>query len=398
MKDKIKDIIDRATELRNGGMSDLDIARFVHIELGNILIYDNSYTENYNKESNEDLTNISRKRQEMLLGKKTDVSDKAQICKGMAEIYVAILNKVGINSKVIGVESKGDVDGDIRDDGTTVEVPESYDCSFDDNFEIITGKNEKSNNYTSQHYYGTFEIDGVEYIQDFLIDNALFRIKVGEASLNDNIPGLCIMEDYKARSRQSLPLADEYIKGVQADYEEYTNEPNVERTFQFLFEQLKSHNENFGFEESKDFFLLISKIILPRDFNPKEDLKIVNLLKENQSTCDIVSIYCYNGINYLLRGGDESTTVRNTLGEISTSQIKTLLSQGFEPRKKSERENSDMLNLKELLTERQSNISMKAVVSNAITSGVAIEDVQRIDNVEIRELQENLVEGVSKDD
>ena len=54
MKDKIKDIIDRATELRNGGMSDLDIARFVHIELGNILIYDNSYTENYNKESNED--------------------------------------------------------------------------------------------------------------------------------------------------------------------------------------------------------------------------------------------------------------------------------------------------------------------------------------------------------
>ena len=57
-----------------------------------------------------------------------------------------------------------------------------------------------------------------------------------------------------------------------------------------------------------------------------------------------------------------------------------------------------MLNLKELLTERQSNISMKAVVSNAITSGVAIEDVQRIDNVEIRELQENLVEGVSKDD
>ena len=377
MKDKVKDIIDRATELRRSGTSDLDIAKFVHIELGKILIYDNRYTANYNKESNEDLTQTSRKRQEMLLGKKTDVSEKAQICKGMAEIYVAILNAVGINSKVIGVESKGDVDGDIRDDGTTVEVPESYDCSFDDNFEIITGKNEKSNNYTSQHYYGTFEIDGVEYIQDFLIDNALFRIKVGEASLNDNIPGLCIMEDYKARSRQSLPLADEYIKGVQADYEEYTNEPNVERTFQFLFEQLKSHNENFGFEESKDFFFL---------------------LKENQSTCDIVSIYCYNGINYLLRGGDESTTVRNTLGEISTSQIKTLLSQGFEPRKKSERENSDMLNLKELLTERQSNISMKAVVSNAITSGVAIEDVQRIDNVEIRELQENLVEGVSKDD
>lgn len=392
MKDKVKDIIDRATKLRNSGISDLDIARFVHIELGNILIYDNSYTANYNKESNEDLTNISRKRQEMLLGKKTDVSDKAQICKGMAEIYVAILNKVCITSKVIGVECKGDVDGDIRDNGTTIDVPESYDCFFDDNFEITTLKNEKSNNYSSQHYYGIFEIDGIEYVQDFLIDNALFRIKVGEASLNDNTPGLCRIEDYKTRSMQSLPFADDYIERVQADYEEYTNEPNAERTFQFLFEQLKSHNENFGFEESKDFFWSIAKKILPRDFNPR-DLKVVNLLKENQSTCDIVSIYSYNGINYLLRGGDESTTVRNALGKISTSQIETLLSQGFETRKK-----SDMVTLNELQTGCQSNISMKAVVSNAITSGVTIEDVKKIDNVEIREAQENRIEGVSRDD
>ena len=131
---------------------------------------------------------------------------------------------------------------------------------------------------------------------------------------------------------------------------------------------------------------------MPRDFNPR-DLKVVNLLKENQSTCDIVSIYSYNGINYLLRGGDESTTVRNALGKISTSQIETLLSQGFETRKK-----SDMVTLNELQTGCQSNISMKAVVSNAITSGVTIEDVKKIDNVEIREAQENRIEGVSRDD
>ena len=49
---------------------------------------------------------------------------------GMAEIYVAILNAVGINSKVIGVESKGDVDGAIKEDGTTIDVPKIYDCSF----------------------------------------------------------------------------------------------------------------------------------------------------------------------------------------------------------------------------------------------------------------------------
>ena len=41
MKDRVNSIIDRATELRNSGTSDLNIAKFVHIELGKILIYDN---------------------------------------------------------------------------------------------------------------------------------------------------------------------------------------------------------------------------------------------------------------------------------------------------------------------------------------------------------------------
>lgn len=391
MKDRVNYIIDRATELRNSGTSDLNIAKFVHIELGKILIYDNRYTANYNKENNEDLTQISKKRQEMLLGKKTDIYDKAQICKGMAEIYVAILNKVGITSKVIGVENKGDVDGDIRDDGTTIDVPESYDCSFDDNLEIITEKNEKNNNHSSQHYYGIFTIDGFEYVQDFLIDSALFRIKVGEAYLNENTPGLCLKEDYKERSKQNLPLANDYIERVQADYKEYTNEPNAERTFQFLFEQLKRHNEDFGFEESKDFFLSISKKILPIDFDPK-DLKIVNLLKEDPSNCDIVSIYGYNGVNYLLRGGDESTTVRDTIGKISTGQIENLLFHGFEPRKK-----SDTLSLNEVL-EQQLSLSMKNIISNAIIQGIATEDVKRIDNIEQQKVRGNQIEGVTQND
>ena len=391
MKDRVNYIIDRATELRNSGTSDLNISKFVHIELGKILIYDNRYTANYNKENNEDLTQISKKRQENLLGKKTDIYDKVQICKGMAEIYVAILNKVGITSKVIGVENKGDVDGDIRDDGTTIDVPESYDCSFDDNLEIITEKNEKNNNHSSQHYYGIFTIDGFEYVQDFLIDSALFRIKVGEAYLNENTPGLCLKEDYKERSKQNLPLANDYIERVQADYKEYTNEPNAERTFQFLFEQLKRHNEDFGFEESKDFFLSISKKILPIDLDPK-DLKIVNLLKEDPSNCDIVSIYGYNGVNYLLRGGDESTTVKDTIGKISTGQIENLLFHGFEPRKK-----SDTLSLNEVL-EQQLSLSMKNIISNAITQGIATEDVKRIDNIEQQKVRGNQIEGVTQND
>ena len=392
MEDKIKSIIDKATELKKRGISDLYIAKLVHIELGKILIYDNNYTANFNKEDDKEPTQITKDRQAMILGEKTDIFKKSQVCRGMAEIYVAILNKIGINSKVMGIEKKGDVEGALREDGTIIDVPEIYDCSFNDNLEIITGKNEKSNGYISSHYCAKVEIDGLEYIQDFLIDSALFRIKVGEASINDSIPGFCLKENYESRAKQSLPLAPEYIEKIQSEYEKYTNEPNTEQTFQFLFEQLKRYDKDFGFEESKDFFLSISKRILPKDFNP-QNFKIVNLLKESQSTCDIISIYNYNGINYLLRGGAESTSVKYDLGQISVSQIETLISQGFETRKK-----SDELTLNESIIDRRSNISMKAVVSNAINQGITIEDVARSDNEEYRNMQEFQIEGVTKDD
>lgn len=393
MEDKIKSIIDKATELKKRGISDLYIAKLVHIELGKILIYDNNYTANFNKEDDKEPTQITKDRQANILGEKTDIFKKSQVCRGMAEIYVAILNKIGINSKVMGIEKKGDVEGALREDGTIIDVPEIYDCSLNDNLEIITGKNEKNNGYISSHYCAMVEIDGLDYIQDFLIDSALFRIKVGEASINDSsIPGFCLKENYESRTKQSLPLSPEYIEKLQSEYEKYTNEPNTEQTFQFLFEQLKRYDKDFGFEESKDFFLSISKRILPKDFNP-QNLKIVNLLKESQSTCDIISIYNYNGINYLLRGGTESTSVKYDLGQISIGQIETLISQGFEARKK-----SDELTLNESIIDSRPNISMKEVVSNAITQGITIEDVARSDNEEYRNMQEFQIEGVTKDD
>ena len=395
MEDKIKSIIDKATELKKRGISDLYIAKLVHIELGKILIYDNNYTANFNKEDDKEPTQITKDRQAMILGEKTDIFKKSQVCRGMAEIYVAILNKIGINSKVMGIEKKGDVEGALREDGTIIDVPEIYDCSLNDNLEIITGKNEKNNGYISSHYCAMVEIDGLDYIQDFLIDSALFRIKVGEASINDSsIPGFCLKENYESRTKQSLPLSPEYIEKLQSEYEKYTNEPNTEQTFQFLFEQLKRYDKDFGFEESKDFFLSISKRILPKDFNP-QNLKIVNLLKESQSTCDIISIYNYNGINYLLRGGTESTSVKYDLGQISIGQIETLISQGFEARKK-----SDELTLNESIIDSRPNISMKEVVSNAITQGITIEDVARSDNEEYRNRnkQEFQIEGVTKDE
>lgn len=82
------------------------------------------------------------------------------------------------------------------------------------------------------------------------------------------------------------------------------------------------------------------------------------------------------------------------MGQISAGQIETLISQGFEARKK-----SDELTLNESII-GQTNISMKAVVSNAITQGITIEDVARSDNEEYRNrnMQEFQIEGVTKDD
>lgn len=334
--ESIKKIIDKANELKSKGISELTIAKFVHIELGKILIYDNNYTENYQKDGT--LTQTSIKRRKKLLSKETNILEMAQICKGMAEIYVAILNMIGIKSKVVGAERKGEIDGATRADGTIIDVPEIYNCTFGNNLEILVGKNEKSNQHQSEHYYGIFEIDGQEYVQDFLIDRALFRIKTREATLeNDEIPGLCRKEEYMPRTRQSLPLSYDYLSKFQAEYAEYTHQPSAEQAIQFLFEQLKKYNAIFGFEESKDFFLSMGKEIFPKDFDPKS-LKYANLLKENQSTCDVISIYSYEGTQYLLRGGDKFTTINDAVGKISISQIEALLNQGYTLRKERDKQ------------------------------------------------------------
>lgn len=109
--------------------------------------------------------------------------------------------------------------------------------------------------------------------------------------------------------------------------------------------------------------------------------------------CDIISIYNYNGINYLLRGGDENTTVKYDIGEISIEEIETLVLQGFEARKK-----SDEITLNDLMIKHPSTISMKAIISNAITQGITTEDVIRSNNEEHSKMQEYQLEGVGTDD
>lgn len=49
----------------------------MHIELGKILIYDNNYTANFNKEDDEEPTQITKERQATMLGGKTDVFNES---------------------------------------------------------------------------------------------------------------------------------------------------------------------------------------------------------------------------------------------------------------------------------------------------------------------------------
>ena len=95
MEDIIKNIIDRAKAMRtNSKITDYDIAQFVHIELGKVMYYDNNYSAKFG--NGKDETEMSSIRKSNMLREDTDKSQKAQICKGMAEIYAKILNEVGI--------------------------------------------------------------------------------------------------------------------------------------------------------------------------------------------------------------------------------------------------------------------------------------------------------------
>lgn len=178
MEDVIKQITKKANELRKSGKSDLDIAKFVHIELGKTIYYDNNYS--IKKDENGQETELSTERKNNMLKATTDKSSKAQICKGMAEIYAEILNSVGIQARTIGVLEKG----------STQELSE----------------------YEARHYYTIFKTREKVYAQDYLIESTLARIKIGEAEIADEMPGICRFEEYKERSLSGTKLSSNFLK------------------------------------------------------------------------------------------------------------------------------------------------------------------------------------------
>ena len=353
MENLIKNIIEQAKELKNNPeVTDYDIAQFVHIELGKAIYYDNNYTAKLNNVKEE--TELSRTRKSNMLKSNIDKSSKAQICKGMSEIYADILNELGIEAKSIGIEKKG----------------ETQELSEDE----------------AKHYCVVFKIGEQEYVQDYLIESALMRIKIGEAEMAENMPGICTIEEYKERGSKSLmqtDLSHEYINNM---FGENMVDLSDSQVFSLIFERLNQYfrvkETEFGFEEAKDFVFLVGKNFI------KTKPKIINLVNENESQCGVSCIYEIDGKKYLVRGGEESTDIRFPAGEISNSNFAEILNQGYEGRSHEERE----------YIAQGREISMKDVVKNAISNGIATEQVEQMDRVQNTLSHERNIEGVTKDE
>lgn len=119
---------------------------------------------------------------------------------------------------------------------------------------------------------------------------------------------------------------------------------------------------------------------MPKEFNPHY-LNIVNLLKEDKKTCDIVSVYNYNGMNYLLRGGNASTEIQDDVGIITDKQIEKLMSHGFETRK-----NSDFVNLKSIMTKEKQYVSTQTLGIETLEEQ---KDTQLLDEIEQSEQRQH---------
>lgn len=302
MEDLIKNIINRAKKMKlNPEITDYEIAQFVHIELGKTMYYDNNYTAKLG--NGKDETELSSTRKSNMLRADIDKSQKAQICKGMADIYAEILNEAGIEARAIGIEKKGETQ--------------------------IIGEDK------ARHYCAVFKIGEQEYVQDYLMESALMRIKIGEAEMSENMPGICPIEKYKERGPRSLmqtDLSHEYLDKI---FGENMIDLNDGQRFDLIFEKLNQYfrdtETEFGFEEAKDFVFLAGKNFI------RTKPKIINLVRENESECGVACIYEIDGKKYLVRGGDESTDIQFPAGEISNSDFSEILNQGYEGRSQEER-------------------------------------------------------------
>ena len=294
---------------------------------------------------------LSINRKKNLLEAETNLNNKTQICKRMAEIYAGIMNKVGIETKVIGVKEKGQFDGELDKHGKKITVPEIYKCTLDDKIKLNKSDYER-NEEGAKHYYTIVKTEEGNIAQDFLIEGALARIKSGEAILNNEMPGMCKLQDYEKRTNKNLPLNDLYVSKIKEEFYQYTKKPTNKNAMEFVFSKLNQHIEQFGFEEAKDYIMSLIPNVMP-DMKHLKNINIINLVKENEKECDIGCIYNLEDTNFLLRGSNESTKITEKAGIITKDEIQAIINQGFEPR-----DNKSKNNLINLLEKEQTEKSI----------------------------------------
>ena len=335
IRNLISDIINRI----DNNWNKKDIVKFVHIELGKVLMYDNSYSDNKEDKDNDnsDMTHMSKERREKLLSDETSLDTNEQICKGMAEINAAILSQFGIDAKVIGVEQEGDLDGIPRDNSDEViTVPEIYSVKFE-NGKIIAGDNEqtKHSSTKAQHYYTKINIDGEEYIEDFLIKETLPRIKMGETTIDsEKISGLCPKEKFREALKTAVPMQEEFKKKLESEiHNRYGKEVSLKDKLEFIFDKLQQEESKMGYEDAnKYFWFLQENIVNADDMKQVTSRKIITFIKETKESADIVRVYSINGKNYCVRGNLDRFENLPPIGEISEQQIYEILNAGYEVR------------------------------------------------------------------
>lgn len=334
-----KNIINDITSRIDNSWSKKDIIKFVHVELGKVLMYDNSYSDNKENKDNDnsDMTHMSKERREKLLSDDTSLDTDEQICKGMAEISAAILSQFGIDAKVIGVEQEGDLDGIARENSDEViTVPEIYSVKFE-NGEIIAGDNEqtKHSNTKAQHYYTEINIDGEEYIEDFLIKETLPRIKMGETTIDsEEISGLCPKEKFRESLKTAVPMQEEFKKKLENEiHSRYGEEVSLEDKLEFIFDKLQQEESKMGYEDAnKYFWFLQENIVNAYDMKQVTSRNIITFIKETKEKADIVRVYSINGKNYCVRGNLDRLEDLPPIGEISEQQIYEIINAGYEVR------------------------------------------------------------------
>lgn len=335
MEDEIKRIIQNAQNLRNQGYSDKKLAEFVHTELGKLIIYNNNYSIGFEYDLSQNFdgpkSKTSEIRQSNILSRKSSIQSREQVCKGMAEIYTAILTKLGIDAKVVAVQSKEEVEGEEREDGSIIDVPGIYTVSFDSDYEIQIGENEKNNHNPIGHYYTIVKLNEGEFIQDFLTEKTLIRIKIGEVQLGNDLPGFHRKEEHRERTNSQVnKIYPEYVDKIQEEMREYMQGKDDSEVFDFVFEKLKEYIDDLGFEEAKDFVMMYAQSIIPSGMIKEAPIPI-NLVKEDEDNCEVLCVYKYGDNNYLLRGGKTSTDL--PIGKIGVEEIEMINSEGFAPRK-----------------------------------------------------------------